>query len=113
MHSKGDDSPVPSPAEDGADETIQEVYQELRELARKYMSRQRQDHTLQATALTHEAYLRLHRRSAARWNSRSHFFAIAARAMRHILVDHERARLTEKRGAGARKLSSTRWPRFR
>ncbi len=97
--------PETSPVPEGVDEAFDEVYQQLRELASVYMRRQRPDHTLQATALTHEAYLRLRRRSTARWSNRSHFLGIAARAMRQILIDHERLRLAEKRGAGARKLS--------
>lgn len=80
------------------------VYQELRGLADRTMRAQRINHTLQATALTHEVYLKLHHRAAAPWQSRGHFLAVAARAMRQILVDHERARGTQKRGGGLERL---------
>lgn len=77
------------------------VYEELRRLAHGYMSRERPDHTLQTTALVNEAYLRLAERTKAHWQDRTHFFAGAARMMRHILVDHARRRQREKRGSGA------------
>jgi RNA polymerase sigma factor (TIGR02999 family) len=79
------------------------IYEELRRLARHYMERQSPGHTLQTTALVNEAYLRLadQRRHFAH---RSHFFAVAAKAMRQILVDHARASLRLKRGAGADKV---------
>jgi RNA polymerase sigma factor (TIGR02999 family) len=93
------------PGQEGADKVIREIYQELRRLAHQFMRQQRPNHTLQATALVHEAYLRLRRRSAASWTNRSHFFSVAARAMRQILVDHERGRRAQKRGGGAPKLS--------
>lgn len=73
------------------------VYDELRKLARRYMSAERSDHTLQHTALVHEAYLALVQMQVG-WNDRAHFFAIAARAMRRILVDHARAKNRDKRG---------------
>jgi RNA polymerase sigma factor (TIGR02999 family) len=69
------------------------------------MRRQRADHTLQATALVHEAYLRLVRQQDTEWRSRAHFFGVAAKAMRSILVDHARARQAAKRGAGAARLT--------
>jgi RNA polymerase sigma factor (TIGR02999 family) len=75
------------------------VYDELRRLARRYMMSERSDHTLQHTALVHEAYLELVQMDVG-WNDRAHFFAIAARAMRHILVDHARTRNRDKRGGG-------------
>jgi RNA polymerase sigma factor (TIGR02999 family) len=75
------------------------VYDELRRLARRHMSSERSDHTLQHTALVHEAYLELVRMDVG-WNDRAHFFAIAARAMRHILVDHARTKNRDKRGGG-------------
>jgi RNA polymerase sigma factor (TIGR02999 family) len=81
------------------------VYGELRRLAGSYMRRERPDHTLQATALVHEAYLRLVDQKSVSWRNRAHFYGIAAQEMRRILTDHARARLTEKRGAGAQKLS--------
>lgn len=79
------------------------VYAELRSIAERLMANQRDDHTLQATALVHEAYLKLVDSGGGdRWRSRSHFVRVAARAMRSVLVDHARARATRKRSAGAR-----------
>ena len=83
------------------DEVAPLVYEELRRLAQRYMSGERPGHTLQATALVNEAYLRLADRTGSHWQDRSHFFAGAARIMRHILVDHARNRHRAKRGAGA------------
>ena len=77
------------------------VYQELHTMARSQMRRERPGHTLQCTALVHEAYLRLTALDAARWQNRAQFFAISARVMRHILVDHARARKAHKRGGDA------------
>jgi RNA polymerase sigma-70 factor, ECF subfamily len=74
------------------------VYDELKRLARSYMRRERKDHTLQTTALVHEAYLKLVRQQATAWECRSHFFGIAAQLMRRILIDHARGHLREKRG---------------
>ena len=74
------------------------VYQELRSLARNYLARERGDHTLQATALVHEAYLRLAADAGMDWKDRAHFYGVAARLMRQILVDHARAHNAEKRG---------------
>lgn len=76
------------------------VHGELRRLAASYMRRERADHTLQPTALVNEAFLKLVDQRAVRWQSRAHFFGIAAQAMRRILVDHARAHVSEKRGAG-------------
>ncbi len=76
------------------------VYDELHRLASYYLSSERSDHTLQSTALVHEAYLRLIEPSSLDIESRAHFFGIAARVMRHILVDHARARSASKRGGG-------------
>ena len=76
------------------------VYDELRRVAQKNLAGQRSDHTLQATALVHEAYLRLVNRKTANWQGRTHFFALAAQMMRQILVDHARMRNTAKRGGG-------------
>jgi RNA polymerase sigma-70 factor (ECF subfamily) len=73
------------------------VYEELRRLARHYLGSERREHTLQHTALVHEAYLSLARMDVG-WNDRAHFYAIAARAMRRILVDHARTRNRGKRG---------------
>jgi RNA polymerase sigma factor (TIGR02999 family) len=76
------------------------VYDELRRLAGGYMRRERSDHTLQATALVHEAYLKLVEQRSVDWQGRAHFFGIAAQMMRRILIDHARAHLREKRGGG-------------
>jgi RNA polymerase sigma factor (TIGR02999 family) len=82
------------------DALIPLVYDELRRVAKKNLAGQRSDHTLQATALVHEAYLRLVNRKAANWQGRTHFFALAAQMMRQILVDHARMHNAEKRGGG-------------
>jgi RNA polymerase sigma factor (TIGR02999 family) len=76
------------------------VYAELRRQARLVMRREGEGHTLQATALVHEAWLRLADQHGARWESRTQFLAIAAQMMRRVLVDHARARRAEKRGGG-------------
>lgn len=81
------------------------VYAELRKLADHYLRGERPDHTLQPTALVHEAYLRLVGQTSISWQNRAHFFSIAAQVMRHILVDHARAHNTQKRGGGLTKLS--------
>jgi RNA polymerase sigma factor (TIGR02999 family) len=81
------------------------VYEELRRLARGYLQNERQGHTLQPTALVHEAYLRLVQQKEVNWQDRSHFFGIAARLMRQILVNHAKAHQTGKRGSGVAKLS--------
>jgi RNA polymerase sigma-70 factor (ECF subfamily) len=81
------------------------VYEELRRMAKRHMDRQNPGHTLQTTALIHEAYLRLVDQKEMRWQNRAHFFAVAARAMRHILVDYARARHAAKRGGEARLVS--------
>ena len=80
------------------------VYDELRCLAASYMRRERPDHTLQATALLNEAYLRLIDQTRVSWQGRAHFFGIAARMMRRILMDHARQHRAVKRGSGGRKL---------
>lgn len=76
------------------------VYDELRRLARSHMRRERPDHLLQTTALVHEAYLRLVNQRDVRWQTRAHFFAVAAQVMRRILVDYARGCRREKRGGG-------------
>src|SRR5919197_440514 len=81
------------------------VHEELRKLAHHYMGLERPGHTLQTTALVNEAYLRLIDQKRVRLNDRTHFFALAAQLMRHILVDHARSRRYLKRGGGARKVS--------
>src|SRR6266700_2936363 len=77
------------------------VYEELRRLAHHHMEGQRPDHTLQTTALVNEAYLRLADQTNPNWQSRAHFFAVAARAMRQILVSYARSNRAQKRGGGA------------
>jgi RNA polymerase sigma factor (TIGR02999 family) len=81
------------------------VHDELRRLARRYMAGERRGHTLQATALVNEAYLRLVDVHQVRWQNRAHFFAMSARLMRRILVDSARARHYQKRGGGAQQVS--------
>lgn len=81
------------------------VYQELHRIAARFMARERPDHTLQATALVNEAYLRLINAKDVSWRDRAHFLAVAARTMRRILIDSARARRYLKRGAGAKPLS--------
>lgn len=81
------------------------VYDELRVMARRYMSSQPSGHTLQTTALIHEAYLKLAGNAEKRWENRTHFFGVAAQAMRHILVDHARSKRSEKRGGTTRVIS--------
>src|SRR5437899_7346914 len=80
------------------------VYKELRRLAHHYMEGQRPDHTLQTTALVNEAYLRLADQTNPNWQSRAHFFAVAARAMRQILVNYAKSSRAQKRGGGALKV---------
>lgn len=89
---------------DAASKLIPVVYDELRRLAGGYMRRERSDHTLQATALVHEAYLKLIEQRSIDWESRAHFFGIAAQVMRRILVDYARGHLREKRGGGQREV---------
>lgn len=87
------------------DQLMPLVYGELRRMAQRYMNQQPAGHTLQTTALIHEAYLRLIRQEEKRWENRAHFFGVAAQAMRHILVDYARARHTDKRGGEAHAVS--------
>jgi RNA polymerase sigma factor (TIGR02999 family) len=78
------------------------VYRDLSKIAARCLRRERRDHTLEATGLVHEAYVRLVRQGRAEWGDRTHFFRAAARVMRHILVDHARKRRYQKRGGGSR-----------
>ena len=94
--SKGDDSALA--------ELTPLVYAELRRLAHHYMEGQRRNHTLQTTALVNEAYLRLADQTNLNWQSRAHFFAVAARAMRQILVSYARSNQAQKRGGGGVKI---------
>src|SRR5437773_7294146 len=80
------------------------VYEELRRLAHHFMERQRPDHTLQTTALVDAAYLRLADQTNPTWQNRAHLFAVAARAMRQIVVDYARSQRAQKRGGGALKV---------
>jgi RNA polymerase sigma factor (TIGR02999 family) len=80
------------------------IYNELRGLAHRHLRRERRDHTLQSTALVHEAWLRLVDQKQANWQDRAHFFAVSGQMMRRILVDHARAQQREKRGGGAQLL---------
>ncbi len=87
-----------------ADELLPLVYGKLRALAAELMMQERIDHTLQPTALVHEAYLKLVDQTRARWEDRAHFFSVAAQALRRILVDHARGHAREKRGGLRTKL---------
>jgi len=81
------------------------VYDELRRLARAFLSREREGHTLQPTALVNEAYIRLVDQTRVNWQNRAHFYSIASSMMRRVLIDHARAHAAEKRGGGAIRLS--------
>lgn len=81
------------------------VFRELHRLAVRYVGRERADHTLQATGLVNEAYIRLIDWPNMEWKNRQHFFGVSAQVMRHILVDYARSRLYSKRGGGARAVS--------
>jgi RNA polymerase sigma factor (TIGR02999 family) len=81
------------------------VYDELRRVAKRFLNRERQGHTLQATALVHEAYMKLLGQREVNWQNRAHFFGVAAQAMRRILVDRARARLADKRGGANKPIS--------
>ncbi|MGQ0732860.1 MAG: sigma-70 family RNA polymerase sigma factor [Acidobacteriota bacterium] len=80
------------------------VYEELRKVAASALKHERPDHTLQPTALVHEAYVRLAGEPQGRWSNRAHFLAVAARAMRRVLVDHARGHRARKRGSGVPRL---------
>ena len=92
----------------GSDSAVNEllplVYDELRAIAQSYLASERRGHTLQATALVHEAYLKLVDQSRVQWRGRSHFFAVAAQAVRRILVDHARSKGAAKRGGDRRQV---------
>ena len=87
------------------DKLLPLVYEELRRLAHSFLSRERSDHTLQTTALVHEAYLKLIDQRSVNWENRAQFFAISARAMRRILLDNARRHTAAKRGSGGQKIS--------
>ncbi len=87
------------------DKLLPLVYEELRRLAHSYLSHERPDHTLQTTALVHEAYLKLTDQRSVNWENRAQFFAISAQAMRRILLDNARRHTAAKRGSGGQKVS--------
>ncbi len=90
---------------DALEELMPLVYDELHKQAARFLSRERRDHTLQATALIHEAYIKLISQNEVDWESRTHFFAISATLMRRILVDHARTKNRQKRGGDAVRIS--------
>src|SRR3982751_944341 len=90
---------------DAASRLMPLVYDELRRLAEHYLRQERPGHTLQATALVHEAYLKLIDQTRVSWQNRAHFFGVAAQVMRRILVDHARRHRASKRGGFQHKLS--------
>lgn len=94
---RGDDKAV--------DKLLPAVYKELRQLAAQKLSRERRGHTLQATALVHEAYIKLAGSDRQSWKSRTHFFGAAAEAMRRILIENARRKQSQKRGSGRKKVS--------
>jgi len=87
------------------EELLPLIYDELRRLAGGYLRRERANHTLQATALVHEAYMKMVDQTRVQWQNRAHFFGVAANLMRRILVDHARTHGAQKRGSGVEKLS--------
>jgi RNA polymerase sigma-70 factor, ECF subfamily len=87
------------------DRLVPLVYEQLRQMAKRYMKREAPGHTLQTTALVNEAYLRLVGQHEVEWQDRTHFFAVAAQAMRRLLIDRARARHYVKRGGGARRVT--------
>ena len=90
---------------DAVDQLVPVLYNELRRLAAYYLRQERSNHTLQATALVHEAYLRLVDQRAVEWKNRSHFFGVAAQVMRRILLDYARSHQAVKRGGPSPKIS--------
>ena len=90
--------------QDAVNRLLPFLYDELRRLAGSYLRKERVDHTLQPTALVHEAYMKLIDQRNVKWQNRAHFFGIAAQVMRRILLDHARKHLAEKRGGDAEKL---------
>lgn len=89
------------------DKLIPLVYAELHQIARRYMSKQSADHTMQTTELIHEAYLKLAGNDEQDWENRSHFYGVAAQAMRHILVDYARMKSRKKRGGWQERITLT------
>ncbi len=105
LHRIGDERISSGERSAETDRLLELVYAELRRIASRIMARERVDHTLQPTALVHEAYLRLVGGADLAWNDRVHFMSTAARAMRHILIDHARRREADKRGGGAQRVT--------
>jgi len=99
------DPPASDPAPRPAEDLDALLYGELRSLAADFLRRERADHTLQPTALVHEAWMRLSAENESRWGDRAQFFALAAQAMRRVLIDHARRKLADKRGGGARRIT--------
>ena len=97
--SEGDDNAL--------DQLLPLVYGEMRALAAYHMKSERKNHTLQPTALVHEAYLRLVKRDSPEWDNRAHFFGVASQVIRRILVEHARAKLSDKRGGGRVRVTLT------
>jgi len=87
------------------EELLPLIYRSLQKIARHHLNRERASHTLQTTALVHEAYLKLIDHNSVDWKNRAHFFAIASQAMRRILIDHARKQIAEKRGGDGEKIS--------
>ena len=96
--------------QNAAQELFDLVYDDLRELAQSLMRHERSGHTLQATALVHEAYMRLFNEGQAEWQNRAHFLGVAARGIRQILVDHSRKRAAVKRGANPERVTTNEAP---
>ena len=92
---------------DALEDLLPVVYDELRRIAGRYLRHERRDHTLQPTALVHEAYVKLIDQRQARWQNRAQFFGVAAQLMRRILVDHARAHVAVKRGGGVSPVTLT------
>ncbi len=108
MNNENEDSPLPAAPSDNAaslETLLPLMYKELRQIAHGYLRQERSNHTLQSTALVHEAYLRLSGGHAPAFRNRAHFLGIAARLMRQILVDYARSRGASKRGAGVIKVT--------
>lgn len=91
--------------ESALDEVLPLVYDELKRIARRYRAREHGEHTLQTTEIINEAYLKLVNQSDNDWQNRSHFFAVASRVMRNLLVDYARTKKYQKRGSGAEKIA--------
>ncbi|HEY9226431.1 MAG TPA: ECF-type sigma factor [Gemmatimonadaceae bacterium] len=90
---------------DALDQLVPIVYEQLRVIAHRHLAARGHSGTLQTTGLVHEAYLKLVDQSRAQWNDRAHFFAVASRAMRHVLIDRAKARATQKRGGDGPRIS--------